>query len=246
MSEFLSAHPPQDTEEWPGGRMADEPPDWLIQSLSDAGLGAGRVEVLTFLEGKISSGWNPPNWKSYVAVVRAEFKRRQNRAEGAPWSDADLANVRAVLKTYMEGDDPPVRFEHSCELRANGATACEVVDLIERRFRNKKYRPEGVNGPRSWNWFLTVIGNEFSETERDHLPETPAVPRPEHRADPEALARGIEALDSIVVSVLCSRCGESVIQYADGTFTGCKCGDRGSNSKRKQPETLSVGKFKSG
>ena len=115
--------------------------------------GLGETQAREYvLRTKIDSGWNPPNWKSYPAVVRHKFERRQNRARGKRWSDSDLATLRAGLKKYMEGDEPPERFEHSCELRANGATAREVFDLIERRWRNKKYWPGGQHGPRGWNW----------------------------------------------------------------------------------------------
>jgi len=241
VSEFLSLHPPLDPEEWPGGRTSYSTPDWLSQALPDAGLGADCREVLTFLQGKISSGWNPPNWKAYLAVVRHEFERRQSREQGRIWSDSDLSRLRAAVKKYMEEDEPPPRFEHSCELRARGATAGEVLDLIERKFRNKKYRPGAMHGPRSWNWFLKVIGNEFSATERGHLPEASAVPRPEHQDDPGPLMRGIDALDSIVVSVLCRRCGDSVIQYADGSFRNCKCATRTSSPNRKQPGRFQAG-----
>jgi hypothetical protein len=40
----------------------------------------------------------------------------------------------------MGGDTPPEGFEKSCELRANGATAREVFDLLERKYRTSKYR----------------------------------------------------------------------------------------------------------
>ena len=109
----------------------------------------------------------------------------------------------------------------------------------------KKYRPGGVHGPHRWTWFLTVIGNEFSPTEQSHLPERPASPRPEYQGNPEVLMQGIEALESIVASVLCSRCGESVIQYADGTFKNCTCGGRADKVNREKdglgPQRHSMG-----
>jgi hypothetical protein len=43
------------------------------------------------------------------------------------------------------------------------------------------------------SYILKAIGNAFSPTERDHLPEPLAAPRPEHRATAEELARGMEA-----------------------------------------------------
>jgi hypothetical protein len=157
------------------------------------------------------------------AVVRHEFERRQNRGQGKRWSDSDLATLRAGLKKYMAGDEPPERFEHSCELRANGATAREVFDLIERRWRNKKYRPGGQYGPRGWNWFLKVIGNEFSATERSHLPEQPAAPHPAHQATAEEMACGIDALDSLVASYTC-KCGAEMRQCSDRVVGTCTCG----------------------
>ena len=57
--------------------------------------------------------------------------------------------------------------------------------------------------------------------------------------------QGIEALESIVASVLCSRCGESVIQYADGTFKNCTCGGRADKVNREKdglgPQRHSMG-----
>jgi hypothetical protein len=68
-----------------------------------------------------------------------------------------------------------------------------VIDLIERKWKKRKYRPGGSYGPRKWNWFLKVIGKEFSAAERAHLPEHPAMARPEHQTSSEALERGMEA-----------------------------------------------------
>jgi Helix-turn-helix domain len=181
VEEFLSEHLPDDTEEWPGGRADGIPQHWMTQATLDAAPYAHAGEILHFLQSKIDSGWCPPNWQAYPAVVRHEFERRDNRAQGKRWSDADLAKLRLVITRYMEGEEPPVQFEHSCELRANGATSRDVVGLLERRWKNKKYRLGAKHGPgagggqrSAWNWFLKVIGNEFSETERAHLPEPPA------------------------------------------------------------------------
>ena len=182
MEEFLGEHPPTDTEEWPGGRADGIPQHWMTQATLNAAPFTHAGEILQFLESKMDSGWCPPNWAAYPAIVRHEFERRDNRAQGKHWSDSDLAAVRSMVTSYMEGEPPPPQFEHSCELRANGATARDVVALLERKRKNKKFRlgskhgPGAVSGQRSrWNWFLKVIGAEFSETERAHLPELPAV-----------------------------------------------------------------------
>lgn len=218
--DFLSDHMPEVLEEW---EQYEKVPDWLPQATLDAGLGAMPEEVLIFVQGEIDAGWNPPNWKSYPAVIRHEFERRRNRVRGKRWSDSDLATVRAGVQQFMEGDEPPERFEHSCELRANGASAREVLDLIERRWRNKKYRPGGQHGPRGWNWFLQVIGNEFSATERSHLSEPPATPRSERQATADEVARGIDVLDSLVASYIC-KCGAEIRQYGDSVVGTCTCG----------------------
>ena len=190
---------------------------------STRALGATPEEVLTFLRTKIDSGWNPPNWKSYPAVVRHEFERRQNRAQGKRWSDSDLAAIRAGLKKYMEGDEPPERFEYSCELRANGATAREVLELIERKWRNKKYRPGGQHGPRGWNWFLQLIGNEFSPNRT--VPSIRAARGAAFRspATAEEMACGTDVLDSLVASYAC-KCGAEIRQYRDRVIGTCTCG----------------------
>jgi Helix-turn-helix domain len=181
VEEFLGDHLPEDIEEWPGGRSDGCPQHWMAQAILDAAPNYHAGEILHFLESKIDSGWCAANWKAYPAVVRHEFERRDSRAQGIRWSESDLATVRTVITRYMEGEEPPLQFEHSCELRANGATQLDVVGLLERRWKNKEYRlgakhgPGAVGGQRSrWNWFLKVIGNEFSETERAHLPEPPA------------------------------------------------------------------------
>jgi len=220
VEDFLSEEVPEMLEEW---EQDGDVPDWLSQATLDAGLGATPEEVLTYLRTSIDSGWNPPNWKSYPAVVRHEFERRQNRARGKRWSDSDLAALRAGLKKYMEGDEPPERFEYSCELRANGATAREVLELIERKWRNKKYRPGGQHGPRGWNWFLQVVGNEFSVAERSHLSESPAAPHSDHQATPEEMTGGIDVLDSLVASYAC-KCGAEIRQYNDRVIGTCTCG----------------------
>jgi hypothetical protein len=44
----------------------------------------------------------------------------------------ELLKLRAALIAYM-GKIPPAYFENSCMLRARGATAADIIDLINRR-----------------------------------------------------------------------------------------------------------------
>jgi hypothetical protein len=150
----------------------------------------------------------------------------------------DLMKLRATLIAYM-GGIPPGGFENSCLLRAHGAGVAEIIDLINRRWRIKKHRPGARCGPWSWNWFLTVIANEFSPAERGHSPEAVATARAEHLIAAEDLAQGIEALevspaDSLVCSYRC-RCGAEIRQYETRIEGTCNCAPQ-----RKQPAT-SVG-----
>jgi hypothetical protein len=188
---FLEENEPADMEDH--GNI-----EWLPEAILDAGLGADADEVLTFLESMVASNWTAPSYRAYPAVVRHEFERRRNKAAGRLWSDSERANIRTRLKRYMDDDEPPEGFEDSCELRANGATGTEVVALIDRKWSKPRFRPGAKHGPRSWNWFLKVIGNEFSVTERAHLPEAPAAPpSAEYGRDSEAFERATAAFDSL-------------------------------------------------
>ena len=106
--------------------------------------------------------------------------------------ETHLAALREKLTTYM-GAEPPKDFERSCLLRARGASVGQICELLDRKWAQKKFRPSGRCGPRDWNWFLTVIGNEFSSIERGRLPEAPAAA--DLSVSEDALARGIEAIE---------------------------------------------------
>jgi DNA-binding Lrp family transcriptional regulator len=153
-----------------------------------------------------------------------------DRTQG--WSRQELAGVRRQI-VALWGREPEVGFETSIMLRARGATAEEVCDLFNRKFSNPKCRAGGRWAPKTQNWFLAVIENEFSP---GHLPEQPAAPRPEHRIQPEDMDRAIEVIElpnavrSLVESVGCSKCGgRALARYTDGTIEGCAC--RSSNSE---------------
>jgi hypothetical protein len=92
------------------------------------------------------------------------------------WTAYELQMVRDCGSAYMEGDPPPANFASNCELAAVGHTAADVIAYLDSKFAKRKYRPGGSFGPRSWNWFYSVIRERFSATERGHLPEQPAVP----------------------------------------------------------------------
>jgi hypothetical protein len=132
-------------------------------------------------------------------------------------------------------------------LRARGATVADILDLITRRWKAKKHRPGATCGPRSWNWFLTVIGNEFSPAERSRSPATVASPHPDHGISPDCLARGIEAIetnpaDSLVSSYRC-KCGGEIRQYENRVEGKCCCASRKQTleSESEHPEVPLAG-----
>lgn len=151
-----------------------------------------------------------------------------------PWNDADFATVERALQQYMDDDNPPDYIVRSClEVGFEaGKTADQICELLKSLFR--KYPPGKRGGPRKWGWFPAVIKERFANENAwieaakapiPHLSEI-AIPR-----NPE-LERGIEALElahaerSIAESVLCRRCGDTLIRYSDGTITACKCRGR--------------------
>jgi hypothetical protein len=186
VQDFIYEHEPDDTDDHGQG-------EWVAEATLNAGMGAEAAEVLAFLGSLVESGWTAPNYRAFPAVVHHEFERRRNKAAGARWSIEHLAMLRAALKKWMEGDEPPERFEESCELRANGATAQQVFHLLNRRWADPKYRPCGKHAPRKWSWFLKVIGAEFSELERCHIPEQPAAAGP--NVEQEYNRRAIAAIE---------------------------------------------------
>ena len=76
---------------------------------------------------------------------------------------------------------------------------------------------------RSWNWFYEVL-RRIHPWYSARLPEAPAAPHPAHQASAEQLQRGIEALDGLVASVICPRCGGEIRQYSDHVEGTCTCG----------------------
>jgi hypothetical protein len=94
------------------------------------------------------------------------------------WTVQELALVRRKIVIYF-GREPQEDFEISIMLRARGASAEAVCALLDRKFANGNLRPGGRLAPKSQNWFLTLVGNEFSP---GPLPEPPAPPLPRTRA----------------------------------------------------------------
>jgi len=155
------------------------------------------------------------------------------------WSQEELAAVRSrIVRDW--GREPEQGFEISMMLRARGASANAVCDLLDRKFVNKKLRPGGRLAPRNQNWFLTVIENEFTP---GHLSETPApATSDQQQTDLRILNRGIEAIElpdaprSIVESVRCTDCGgAALVLYTDGTIDGCGCRQKSPGELRRAP-----------
>jgi Helix-turn-helix domain len=149
--------------------------------------------------------------------------------EGPPngWTSDELATVRSRIVLYWRRE-PEEGFEVSVMLRVRGASAAAVCELLDRKFKNKNLRVGGKWAPKSQNWFLTMIENEFKP---GHLPEPPTLAgSDQQRVDSGILERGIEAIElvdaprSIVESVRCNDCGgAALIRYTDGTIKGCAC-----------------------
>ncbi len=158
-----------------------------------------------------------------------------------PFSAEDFSAVRGALWDVRQSE-PPEHIVADCLYAGNGWSGCEIADFLRRRFGcftsggewklKPKFAPSGRNYPRGWNYYIEAIRNEAKP---GHLPEQPATPRPEHHVEPEVMDRALETIDSIVESVLCPRCGDSVIRYIDGTFRSCKCGGRATKPKWMQP-----------
>lgn len=152
-----------------------------------------------------------------------------NMADAAKtWTREELAQVRRRIVDFW-GREPDVDFELSVMLRAQGASSAAVCDLLDRKFTNKSLRVGGRYAPRSQNWFLEVVGNEFTP---GHLPEapTPQCAEEQQQIEQEILGRGIEAIElpdaprSIVESAMCKDCGHAaLVVYTDGTIEGCNC-----------------------
>jgi hypothetical protein len=150
------------------------------------------------------------------------------------WTQEELATVRQFITEFW-GREPEEGFETSVMLKARGASAKAVCDVLRQKWANKKLRPGGPIAPRSQNWFLTIIENELMP---GRLPEPAAPSRPEQEiADAEILERGIQTIElpdaprSIVESVKCKECeGGALVQYMDGTIEGCGCRQRAAGA----------------
>ena len=88
------------------------------------------------------------------------------------WTRRELADVRRRIVGFW-GREPEEDFEVSVMLRAGGASAAAVCELLDRKYANTNCRVGGRWAPRSQDWFLTIIENEFAP---GHLPEPPAPP----------------------------------------------------------------------
>jgi hypothetical protein len=143
------------------------------------------------------------------------------------WNPEELVTVRNRIVRYW-GREPEEGFEVSVMLRARGASAADVCDLLDRKFANKKLRVGGKWAPKHPNWFLTLVENEFTP---GHLPEAPSPGcEAQKQIESEILKRGIEAIElpdaprSISESVRCDNCGRAaLVRYTDGTVEGCGC-----------------------
>jgi hypothetical protein len=122
------------------------------------------------------------------------------------WTAEELAAVRTAVTTLM-GHEPRQGFEMACQLSACGEPASSVILLL----RGLDGKPDN---PSKWeNYLLKCIRAAFSATERNHLPEPPAKPLPEHKATVEEINRGIDVLDSLVASYQCPECDGMIQQF---------------------------------
>jgi hypothetical protein len=159
------------------------------------------------------------------------------------WSLRELADVRRRIVAFW-GREPEEGFEISVMLRARGASAAAVCELLDRKYANPNCRVGGRHAPKNQNWFLTVIENELFP---GRLPEPPARQR-EDQVDQEIVRRGIEAIElpdaprSIVESARCDRCGgQALVHYTDGTIDGCGCRRKVDGGLNRIPATTALG-----
>jgi len=153
------------------------------------------------------------------------------------WTKGELTQVRNRIIAFW-GREPEEGFEDSVMLRARGASAADVCDLLDRKFANKKLRVGGKWAPKHQNWFLTLVENEFTP---GHSPEPPSPAcEDQKQIESEILKRGIEAIEladaprSICESVRCDNCGgAAVVVYTDGTVEGCSCRQRAPGGLKK-------------
>jgi hypothetical protein len=84
-------------------------------------------------------------------------------------------------------------------MAANGASAREVFDFVERRLNNSQYRPGGKHEPQTWNWFYQIIRNEFNPAERVRRQEPTAKAQPDPQQE-QYNQRAMEALELPMIS----------------------------------------------
>ena len=104
------------------------------------------------------------------------------------------------------------------------------------KWAREKSRPGDRHGPRSWNWFFTVVGAEFSLVERGRWPEPLRSRCAISTAPTDESSRGIEAIefpdapDALVCSYRC-RCGAEIRQYLSRVVGNCTCQARRPSEK---------------
>jgi hypothetical protein len=152
------------------------------------------------------------------------------------WTAFDVNEIQKRLAAFMEGEEPPAKLmDWICSAFEGVCSARDVCAALDAAW-NRSAAPGTRNAPRTWNWFYPTLRNALIAGEVARLPERPAVPHPEHRAAPAAIARGVEAIElpsaprSIVEAVLCSQCGGcALVTYTDGSVEGCLCRQERSN-----------------
>jgi hypothetical protein len=234
----LSDFHPAELEDWDGSGV----PDWVCHATLNSAPDVSADVVCDFLRQKAAAGWQPRKWTSIPAMVRDAFAPRPKPAHVEPWTGLDVTNVQKWLRAFMDGEEPPLKLvswiiDLAAEYSLRASDFHEALDVAWKRGA----APGQKNAPRRWNWFYEVLRAAFIPDYAARLPEAPATPHPAHHARAEEMARGIEALDSLVASYRC-KCGAEIRQYTDRVEGTCTCGQAKPMSRAGTAQTPPPGK----
>jgi hypothetical protein len=219
LEDVLSDFHPAELEDWDGSGV----PDWVYDATLNSAPDVSADVVCAFLRQKAAAGWRPRKWTSIPAMVRDAFAPKPKPALVEPWTSLDVTNVKKWLAAFMDGEEAPPRLvSWIIELAADySLRASDIHRALDAAWK-RRAAPGQKNAPRSWNWFYEVLRAAFIPGYAARLLEAPAAQHPAHHASAEEMARGTDALDSLVASYRC-KCGAEIRQYTDRVEGTCVC-----------------------